>query len=201
MLIDNLANLNRSTRNTIFTALIIIATIAMYNWIVAPHVTCLFAAQQYESAVSKAVEKNKVIAREVETKTKKLEELYEQLARSRSTLFTPDEAKAFFSDLQAVAEETGCTVHSLNLVVSNPSSGDKQKRSEDTTSGIVANGAVLSVIGQYNSIIKLVEKLQNHAKKIWMDSFKMETIDFSSAQLKCDMTITIYTIQDKGTTL
>jgi hypothetical protein len=172
----------------------------MYNWIVAPHVTCLFAAQQYESTVSKAVEKNKVIAREVEAKMKKLEELYEQFARSRSVLFAPDEAKAFFSDLQAVAEETGCTVHSLNLVVSKPSSGDKRKQSEDTSS-IVANGAVLSVIGQYNSIIKLVKKLQNHAKRIWMDSFKMETIDFSSAQLKCDMTITIYTIQDKGTTL
>ena len=200
MLIDNLANLNRSTRNTVFAALIIIATIAMYNWIVAPHVTCLFASQQYESVVSKAVEKNKVIAREVETKTKKLEELYEQFARSESALFTPDEAKEFFSDLQAISEETGCTVRSLNLVVSKPSFGDKRKQSEDTSS-IVANGAMLTVSGQYHSIIRLVEKLQNHTKRIWMDSFKMETIDSGSAQLKCDMTITIYTIQDKGATL
>ena len=200
MLIDNLANLKRSTRNIVFTALIIIAAIAMYDWIVAPHVTCLFAAQEYESAVSKAVEKNKITAREVEAKTKKLEELYRQLAESRSTLFTPDEAKAFFSDLQAVSEETGCTVHSLNLVVSGPSSGNKQKQSEDT-SGIVANSATLTVSGQYNSIIRLVEKLQNHAKKIWLDSFKIETINSDSAQLKCDMTITIYTIQDKGAAL
>jgi cell division protein ZapA (FtsZ GTPase activity inhibitor) len=200
MLIDNLANLNRSTRTTVYTALIIIAAIAMYDWIVAPHVTCLSASQQYESVVSKAVEKNKVITRDVATKTKKLEELREQLARSRSILFAPGEAKAFFSDLQAIAEETGCTVHALNLVVSGPSSGNKQKQSEDT-SGIVANGAVLSVIGQYDSIFRLVEKLQNHPKRIWMDSFKIETINSDSAQLKCDMTITIYTIQDKGAAL
>jgi hypothetical protein len=185
----------------------------MYNWIVAPHVTYLFAAQEYESAVSKAVEKNKVIAREVEAKTKKLEELYEQLARSRSALFTPDEAKEFFSDLQAVSEETGCTVHSLNLVVSEPSFGGKRKRSADTSS-IVANSAMLTVSGQYNSIIRLVEKLQNgstsspsraksrdHTKRIWMDSFKIETIDSDSAQLKCDMTIIVYTISDKEAVL
>jgi cell division protein ZapA (FtsZ GTPase activity inhibitor) len=199
MLIDNLTNLNRSTRNTIFTALTIIAAIAMYDWIVAPHVTCLFASQQYESVVSKAVEKNKVTAREVETKTKKLEELYRQLAESRSILFAPDEAKAFFSDLQAVAEEAGCTVNSLNLVANKPSSRDKRK-TEDT-SGITANSATLTVSGRYNSIFGLVEKLQNHAKKIWLDPFKIETINSDSAQLKCSMTITIYTIQDKGAAL
>jgi Tfp pilus assembly protein PilO len=199
MLIDNLANLNRSTRNIVFTALIIIATIAMYNWIVAPHVTCLSAAQGYESAVSKAVEKNKVIARDVATKTKRLEELHEQFAKSRSALFAPDEAKAFFSDLQAVAEEAGCTVHALNLVGNKPSSRDK--RETEDTSGITANSATLTVSGRYNSIFGLVEKLQNHAKKIWMDSFKIETINSDSAQLKGDMTITIYTIQDKGAAL
>jgi hypothetical protein len=199
MLIDNLAKLNRSTRNAIFTALIIIATIATYNWIVAPHVTYLFAAQGYESAVSKTVEKNKVITRDVATKTKRLEELREQLARSRSTLFAPDEAKAFFSDLQAVAEEAGCTVHALNLVGNKPSSRDK--RETEDTSGITANSATLTVSGRYNSIFGLVEKLQNHAKKIWLDSFEMKIIDFSSGQLECSMTITIYTIQDKGAAL
>jgi hypothetical protein len=200
MLIDNFANLNHSTRNTVFTVLIIIATIAMYNWIVAPYVTCLFAAQQRELVVSKVVEKNKVVAREVETKTEKLEELYKQLAGAESTLFAPGEAKAFFSDLQAIAEEAGCTVNSLNLVANKPSSRDKQK-TEDI-SGIIANSATLTISGQYNSIFKLVEKLQSHPnKKIWMDSFKIETTNSNSALLKCDMRITIYIIQDMGTTL
>jgi MFS superfamily sulfate permease-like transporter len=199
MLMDNLTNLNRSTRTTFFTALIIIATIAMYDWIVAPHVACLFASQQYESVVSKAVEKNNVVAREVETKTKKLEAIYQQLTKSRSILFAPDEATAFFGDLQAVAEGTGCTVNSLNLVGNKPSSRDKRKTGD--TSGITANSATLTISGQYNGILWLVKKLQNHPQKVWLDSFEMKIIDFSSAQLKCDMTITIYTTQDKGTAL
>lgn len=199
MLIDNLANLNRSTRTTVFTGLIIIAAIAMYDWIVAPHITCLSASQQYESVVSKAAEKNKAVARELETKTKKLEELYQQLSESRSILFAPEEAKAFFSDLQAIAEEAGCTVNALNLAGNKPSSRDK--RETEDTSGITANSATLTVSGRYNSIFGLVEKLQNHARKIWLDSFEMRVVDLSSGQLECSMTITVYTIQDKGAVL
>lgn len=199
MLIDNLANMNRSTRTIVFAALIIIAAIAMYDWIVAPHVTCLSASQRYESVVSKAAEKNKAVARELETKTKKLEELYKQFAESRSILFAPEEAEALFSDLQAIAEEAGCTVHALNLVGNKPSSRDKQK-TEDT-SGVTANSATLTVSGGYNSIFRLVEELQNHAKKIWLDSLEMKVVDFSSGRIECSMTITIYTIQDKGIAL
>ena len=61
MLTDNLAKLNRSSRNSIFAALIVIAGVAMYNWIVSPHVTYLYAAQKYDSAMDKIVEKNKAI--------------------------------------------------------------------------------------------------------------------------------------------
>ncbi len=192
MLIDNLANLNRSTRTTVFSALIIIVAIAMYDWIVAPHVTCLSASQQYESVVNKAVEKNTAITREVETKTKKLDELYHQLAESRSAFFTPDRAEAFFSDLQTIAEGTGCTVNALKLVGNKQSPRDKRK--PEDASGITANSATLTVSGRYNSIFALVEKLQNQAKKVWLDSFEMKVVDLSSGRLECSMTITIYTI-------
>jgi len=195
MLINNLANLNRSTRGAIFTALIIIAAIAMYNWVVAPHLAYLSAAQEYESAMSKIAEKNKTVAGEVKAKTKKLEELSEQLAGASSKLFTTDEAKEFFSSLQAISEGTGCIVNSLNIAASKPFSKDKQ--SEDSSIVIVADSAVLSITGQYNIITRLLEKLQNYPKKIWVDSFKMESPNLSSTLLKCDMVITIYTIQDK----
>jgi Tfp pilus assembly protein PilO len=199
MLIDNLANFNRSTRTTVFSALIIIAAIAMYDWIVAPHVTCLSASQRYESVVNSAVEKNKAIACDIKVKTKKLEELRQKLAVSRSTLFTRDEAEELFSNLQAVAEGTGCTVHAFNLVGNKPSSGDRQK--PEDTSGVTANSAKLTVSGQYNSIFELMGKLQDCAKKVWLDSFEMKLVDFSSGRLECNMTLTIYTIQDKGIAL
>ncbi|MBN1392525.1 MAG: hypothetical protein JW947_06960 [Sedimentisphaerales bacterium] len=205
MLIDNLTNLNRSTRTVLFSALVIIASIAMYNWIVAPHVNCLSAAQGYEWAVNKAVEKNQAAAREIKAKTKKLEELNRQLADSRNDLFTPDEAKIFFSSLQAVSEEAGCTVRSLNIVMSEPSSKSRKKPKDaliaKDTSGVVANSAMLTVSGEYNSIVNLVEKLQNQTKRIWMDSFKIETISSDPTQLKCDITVIVYTIRDEEASL
>jgi Tfp pilus assembly protein PilO len=195
MLIDSLTNLNSSTRNTVFGALIIIAAIAMYNWIVNPHINHLHAAQQYAAVVGKAEEKNKTAVREIKAKTKKLEKLYAQLAEVRGALSTPDEAKEFFSSLQDLAEETGCTVKSLNLATREPS--DNKRNQPKRTSGIVANSATLTVSGQYDDIIRLVEKLQNRAKRIWMDSFRIETVDSKSDLLKCDMTIIVYTAEEE----
>lgn len=196
MLIDTLNNLNRSTRNTISGAMILIAAVAMYNWVITPHTTHLSAAQEYEKIVGKAEEKNANAAREVNAKTKKLDKLYEQLNEAKSGLSTADEAKEFFSNLQEVSEDAGCTVNSLNLVVKEPSLGKKKKRFE-SNSNIVANSAILSVSGEYKNIMTLVKKLQNHTKKIWMDSFKIETTDSDSDLLRCDMTITIYTVEEE----
>ena len=198
MLIDNLAKLNRSSRSAVFAALIVIAVIATYKRIVAPHVTYLFASQQYESVLGNVVKKNKVIHNTVKVKKKKLEESREQFARLKSTLFTPNEAKEFLSDLEVTAKETDCAVYSLNFGVSKPVPENKQNKD---ASGISANSAMLVVIGVYDNIIRLVEKLQMRTQGVWIDSLKMETLDGDSTRLKCDMTITIYTIQDKETAL
>lgn len=198
MLVDSLVKLNSSSRNAIFAALTAIAAIAMYNWIVAPHVTYLFAVQQYEPVVGDIVEENKIISDSLRSKEKKLEELREQFAQLRSSLFTSDETKEFFSSLKTIAEEAGCTVSSLNFTASRPDS--VAKRSEDT-SRIVANSAMLSVIGGYDNIVRLVERLQGRTQKVWVKSVKMKIFDVNSARLKCDITITMYTIQDEETAL
>jgi len=198
VLIDNLAKLNRSSRSAVFAALIVIAAIATYKRIVAPHATYLFAAQQYESVLGNVVKKNKVIHNTVKVKKKKLEESREQFAQLKNTLFTPNEAKEFLSDLEDTAKETGCAVYSLNFGASEPVPENKQNKD---ASSIYANRAMLSVTGVYDNIIRLVEKLQMRTQGVWIDSLKMKTLDGDFTQLKCDMTITIYTIQDKETAL
>lgn len=194
MLVDDIVKLNRSSQNSIFIALGLIATVAIYKWMFTPHINCLYAAQRQDSAVSRIVDKNATVAREIEVKTKKLGELSERLAQTEDRLFTPKEAKAFLGNLQKIFEETRCTVHSLNLIV------DKQrdkKKQPDSASAIVANSARLSVSGLYGNIIKMVEGLQNGDSMVSVDSFKMEIIDFGSGRLRCDMTITIYIIQNR----
>jgi len=194
MLINNLTKLNRTSRNSVLAALVIIAGIAIYNWIAAPHFNYLHAAQSCDLAVDKIVERNKAITLNLESKRKELKKSDAQYSQHRSLMFTPDEAKEFFGELQNLFEETGCTVNSLNLVVSKPS---KQKKQSQNTSDIIANSAMLSVTGQFHNIMKLVGKMQSRTQKVCVDSFKININDFSSGLLKCDMNITIYTIQDK----
>lgn len=199
MLVDKLAKLNRSTRHTVSVSLIVIAALAMYNWLVTPHADYLSAAQGYESVMDNVVEKNKTISNIVNIKRKKLQELSEKSAQLQSILFTPDQAREFFSDLQAVSEETGCVVYSLNLMTNKPSPKDRDY-SEDT-SGIVTKSAVLGVVGVYRNIAKLMERLQAHTQKVWIDSVQVRTFDYSSDQPRCNITITICALTDKETAL
>ena len=195
MLVNDLAKLNRSSRNAASASLIVIAALAMYNWIVAPHATYLSAAQRYESVTDNIVKKNKAIGNRVKTKKMKLQELREQSAQLQSTLFTPEQAREFFSDLQAISEQTGCIVYSINMIT------NKQKPNKDgqlqDTAGIVIKSAVLSVVGVYRNITKLIERLQSRTQKVWIDSVQLRTLDNSSDQARCDITITICALTDK----
>ncbi len=196
MLIDNVAKLNSGSRNAISAVLVIITTIVLYNLVVAPHVVYLSSAKQYETVLSELVNTSKVIRSAVGIKKKKLKELSGQFANLQNALFTVKESKEFFSDLQAVSEQAGCAVYSLNFVTGGQRSEAGQ--SEDA-SGIAANSAVLSVIGGYNDLVKLLERLKARPQKVFIDSFKMAGHNDGSGRLRCDMTVKIYTIQDKET--
>ena len=199
MLVDNLAKLSRSSRNAVSASLVLIAAIAMYNWIVAPCADNLSAAQQYESAMEQVVNKNKTIVNKVKIKKKKLQELNEQSAQLQSTLFTPEQAREFFSDLQAISEQTGCIVYSINLIA-NKQNPNKDGQLQDTA-GIVTKSAVLNVVGVYKNITKLIERLQSRTQKVWIDSVRLRSLDNKSDQARCDITITICALTDKESAL
>jgi len=196
MLVRHLAKTSRSKRYAVSALLIVIALLAMYNRLIAPHAAYLSVVQGYESAMSNLINKNNVINSKVEVKRKKLQELQEKSAQLQSTLFTSDKAREFFSDLQAISEQTGCMVQSLNMIKSNPN----EKQSENN-SGIVTKSAVLSVVGLYKDIPRLIQRLQARTQKVWIDSIRVLTVEYNSDLPRCDMTITICEIQDKGDTL
>ena len=198
MSVKHLAKLNRSTRNATLASLIVIASLAMYSWIVAPHATYLSTVQGYESVTSNLIKKNKLISNNIKVKRKKLQKLHEHTSQHQSTLFTSDKAREFFSDLQAISEETGCMVYSLNLISNKPIPKDKQ--AEDG-SGVATKSAVLSVVGVYKDIARLIKRLQARTQKVWIDSIKVLTLEYSSDRPRCDITITICVITDKENTL
>ena len=190
MLVDNLAKLSSSTRKATSASLIVIAIYAMYNWMVTPQATYLSSARGYESAMDKVVVQNNAIVKQVEMKKKELQVLRENSTQLQSVLFASDQAREFFSDLQVISEQAGCVVNSINLVTEKPNP-------ENERLGIVAKSAALSVLGVYNDIAKLIERLQTRTQKVWIDSIRMQTLDESSDKVICDLTITICQITDK----
>jgi len=191
---SKIAKLSSPSRSAITTALILIAAAAMYNWMVAPHVNCLFAVQRYKPVVDNIAHEKEIITKALERNKAKLQELTDQLTSARNSLFTPAEAKTFFGSLEAIAKDTDCTLQSLSFTTRDR--GVTFVRSQDALH-IVAKSATLSFTGSYDNIIALLNKLQNRLQKIWIDSIRLRIFDIQSAKLKCDTTITIYVVQDK----
>ena len=87
-------------------------------------------------------------------------------------------------------------VHSINMIKNNPN-----KKESENSSGIVTKSAVLSVVGLYKDIPRLIQRLQSRSQKVWIDSIKVLTVEYNSDRPRCDITITICEIQDEVDTL
>ena len=191
MLSQNQIKAIRSSRNVVFSALVVIEAIALFNWIVRPHVNYLRAAQIYESVADKLAKKNQIISNNVTIRRKEHKELKERFEHIHIKLFDPVKAKEFFSDIQAMAEETNCVIYSLNFSPTDSA----LEAGQEVSSHITANHAILSAVGNYKDAVALINKLQGRSKQVWIDSISIEPVGNNSEQLKCDITVTIYVIQ------
>lgn len=192
MLLENWKKSARFSGNAVLAALVLIGIFAIYNWIVVPHANYLMAAQRYKSVIDALAKKNEIIGRDVIVKKKELEKLQDEFERVHTGLFDPVGAKEFFSDIEVMAKSTNCIIRSLN--VSQPGSSLKADQSD---SYIAANHATLSVVGNYGNIVALIGKLQDRLQQVRIDSLSIKLIGSDSNQLGCDMTITVYEIQNK----
>lgn len=196
MLVDNLSKLKAPYRNVLSAALIIATAIAMYNWVLAPHVSYLFAVQKYEPVASNIANENVALCNALEDKRKQLDQLRQQFTQLQSALFTPQQAKEFFRDLQNLAAESGCTVTSVSFPPDQPGPLIRQG---DKTLLVVSRGALLGLLAPYDKVVSLLARLQNSDQKVWIDSFTMELRDPGSAQLECTIALTIYIVQNRET--
>lgn len=189
MLVDDIARMGHSKRNVTAASLIVIASFAMYRWAIAPHAVSLSSARAYDSVMETLSTENKVIAAKVELRRRKLQELREQSEQLLSLLFTSDQAGEFFSDLEVISEQTGCTVHSMNLLAGEKSSYEHL--------GVRIRSAELNVVGSYQDITKLIGRLQRRSRKVWLDSMTLQTIDHNSDKVGCSLMLTICETMDE----
>jgi hypothetical protein len=191
MLYYNLSKLSSSKRNATSAALIVIAAFAMYNWMVTPQAAYLSSAKGYESAMDKILEQNKRITVQIENKRKQLQKLGENSNQLKSIMFTSDQAKEFFSDLQVISEQSGCSVHNINIVA--------DERDPENEQIVTTRSATLGIAGVYRDMVKLIERLQARTEKVWIDEIGVQIIEADSDKARCDLTITICQIKDKDT--
>ena len=194
MLADNFYKLTKLPRNAFFLALVIIAGAAIYNWFVVPQTTCLFAAQRYNIVAEKITEKNEIISESINMKKQQLDGMKKQAAQLAGELFASSEAKKFFSDLQAICEETGCQIGSANF-----NKNERQQQKYELY--VKTESAALNVTGTFGSIMQLVEKLQSFKRKVWIDLIDMKIVTNDSHKIKCDLMISIFVLQDEERSL
>ncbi|MHC4387004.1 MAG: hypothetical protein ACYS8I_16875 [Planctomycetota bacterium] len=195
MVINEFAKLSSPSRKATLASLVVIAVLLLYNQIVAPQVTYLRAAEKLELATEGIASKNTSISTTVEASKKDLQKLREQVSSFRDTLFTPEKTRQFFSDLEVISQQAGCSVTSLRFVQG------RQDTEVTDASGVVATGAVLNVVGTYKSVTELLKRLQSRSEEVWIDSLRMQIVDYRSAHAKCDITITVYTIEHEENSL
>lgn len=194
MLINNLTKLNKPSKNAISAALIITAAVAMYNWILAPHVAYLFAVQRYEPVVGNIASENEALCKQLDDKRKQVDQLRQRFAQLSGTIFTPSQARQFLANLQDISEKAGCTVTSMSFSQDLP--GPVIKQGQDMLL-VVSKGATIGLLASYNNLVALLESLEKQTQKVWMDSLAMETLETDSERLKATISITIYSIKNK----
>jgi len=175
--------------------MVVVATLGLYRWILAPFGNQLLAAQQYDSALDSTICKAKVLGTTLESKKAKLEELSGESARLQNELFTPDEAREFFASLPAAARKAGCVVVSV-------SQAPEQRvgpQNRPDNSGVVGRKAVVTVIGGYSNIAKFLEGMQTCKRRVWIDSVRMDA--GAAGKLKCQVGLTLYCVERMETTL
>ncbi|MHC4705853.1 MAG: type 4a pilus biogenesis protein PilO [Planctomycetota bacterium] len=192
MLVENLARLDHSKRNAASASLVIIAAFAMYNWTVKPHSANLSSARAHESVTDENTRESKTIATKVETRRKMLQRLHEQSEQLLDTLFTSDQAREFFSDIEVISGLAGCSVNGINLI-------SNEQKSEHEHLGIRTKSAELNVVGSYKDITELIRTLQTRSQRVWFDSVELQSIDYNSDEIGCSLAITICEIIDKDT--
>lgn len=173
-------------------ACVLIAMVALYNWFARPHLQYLMAAQKYQNSAEEIEKTNKIINTELTLAQKKLDEFSEQFRQKRQEFFEIDDAESFLEDIQSKAEKNQCFVDSFRVLPA------KQIAVEDNNSVDIRRYQVnLTVSGQYQDIVKLLDSLQNRKQKVRIDTINLHLKDQTTGLLVCDLSLSIYTLEVK----
>ncbi|HPD46750.1 MAG TPA: hypothetical protein P5279_09410 [Anaerohalosphaeraceae bacterium] len=191
---NNMVKPTPASRTLICLSSIIIVGMAAYNWTVSPQTSYLRAAHLYEVMMGDAGRMTKTIKTQMNAKSKTVENLHREIAKIQGSFFTPKQANEFFLDLEPIAHQCSCTVDKLVFIASDPVA---YKGDQDGSCSITVKRSAISFTGLYPDIINFLRRLSNYSQRILINDLNIESNDMVSGELNCQMTITVYIIEDK----
>ncbi len=190
-MLKSLTKSSRSSRNVMLVALVLIGAVAAYNWIIAPHLNYLQAAQKYELTAENHAKANKIVSDKVETKKKELAQLRERIKQASARLFDLQSADKFFSGIQTAAQAENCRIYSSQFSKTDHTSNAASPQN------VVLHSASLEIAGGYGNLVALMDKLQDCPQQVNIDLLKIESAKDDCDLLICDAVVKAYVIQDK----
>lgn len=192
MLINDTIKSGPATKVIIAVSFVTIVALAAYNWVISPQITYLHAAEQYRSIIESAGAKSAVILKNVEKKLVELKKLQQDVSGLENSFFTFEKAREFFSDIEPVAVQHNCAVESSDFMPS------VSKKSGDV-SDVTLSRAEITLSGNYKNIMNFLEKIRDYPQRIVISNLLIGRSNKINNDLNCQITITIYVIEDKET--
>ncbi|MBE0537649.1 MAG: hypothetical protein IH624_18440 [Phycisphaerae bacterium] len=186
--------LNPTSKTLLTLSSILVVGMAAYNWTVSPQTCYLRAANLYNVMIGDAGQMTKTIKTQMVSKDRAIKDLNAEIAQIQNGFFTVKQANEFFLDLEPIARQCSCTVDRLVFLASESIA---YKGDHNDSCSITLKRSAISFTGLYPDIIRFLRRLNNYAQRILIKDFHIDSSDLVSGELSCQMSITIYLIEDK----
>ena len=190
MIADRLRTHPQVVRHASSAALVLIGALALYNWVLAPHVGCLQAMQKLETAVGSIAEEKDRIGATLDAKAGQRRSLQQELADLEESVFSAQKAKVFVESLLPAVEGTGCTVIEADFA----GKATAVRVEEPNAPVVELLQPSLVVSGQSDQISALLQRFRDHRPRVWIDSCQCDFSDRGAGLVECRLVLALYVV-------
>jgi hypothetical protein len=191
---DRIRRYPKAARHASSAALLALGVLALYNWVLAPHVGYLHAVQRLGPVVGRVTEERERICSTLEGKVGQWRTLQRDKAELDEGVFTVEQAKAFVRGLLPLVEETGCAVMRADF---NPDTRTQRLDEPNLPVVMEVSRMNLDVLGQPDQVSALLQRLRDSRPRAWIDSCQCNFSGGEAGQVECNLALALYTIVDR----
>ncbi len=194
MMTERIRRYPRAARHASSAAVLAIGVLALYNWVLAPHVGYLHAVQRLGPVVGRITQERERICSTLDGKVGQWRTLQRDKAELDEGVFTAEQAKAFVRGLLPLVEETGCAVIRADF---NPDTRTQRLDEPNLPVVIEISRMNLDVLGQLDQVSALLQRLRDSRPRAWIDSCQCDFPGGEAGQVECNLALALYLIVER----